>query len=102
MANPALAPKFGVLPEFRLEKLEGPPLRADDSRRDRVVQASADAPPPPKPGFPMARTHSPTRRRSELPRLRKGRPSTSILITATSVVGSVPTRVAMKYRPSVR
>ena len=42
-------------------------------------------------GLPSASTHSPTRTASSGARSAAGRPSSSILITATSVDGSAPT-----------
>ena len=50
----------------------------------------------------MASTHSPTRTSSEDPSEAVGRPVPSILISAMSVVGSVPTTSAPKVRPSLR
>ena len=41
-------------------------------------------------GFPTARTHSPSFRSSEFPKVKSGRFFTSIFKTARSVVGSVP------------
>ena len=51
-------------------------------------------------GFPTASAHSPTRVESELPNASVGRPRASILITATSVFGSVPTTLAVNSRLS--
>ena len=51
-------------------------------------------------GFPMASAHSPTRVESELPNATVGRPWASILITATSVLGSVPATLAVNSRLS--
>ena len=51
-------------------------------------------------GLPIASAHSPTRVESELPKPAVGRPRASILITATSVLGSVPTTFAMNSRLS--
>src|SRR6266699_2294443 len=51
-------------------------------------------------GFPMASAHSPTRVESELPNWTVGRPRVSILMTATSVLGSVPTTLAVNSRLS--
>ena len=51
-------------------------------------------------GLPIASTHSPIRVESELPKLTVGSPWLSILITATSVSGSVPTTRARNSRLS--
>ena len=53
-------------------------------------------------GFPMASTHSPTRVESELPNPTLGSERASILMTATSVFGSVPTTFAVNSRLSYR
>src|SRR5438034_6443525 len=50
----------------------------------------------------MARTHSPTRAESELPKATAGRLRASILMTATSVFGSVPTTFAVNSRLSYK
>ena len=47
-------------------------------------------------GDPIANTHSPICNLLEFPKLEKGRFPASILITARSVVGSVPSIVALK------
>ena len=51
-------------------------------------------------GLPMASTHSPRRRASEFPIGMVGRSVASILISATSVVGSVPMTLASNVRLS--
>ena len=51
-------------------------------------------------GLPMASTHSPRRRASEFPIGMVGRSFASILISATSVVGSVPMTLASNVRLS--
>ena len=53
-------------------------------------------------GLPMAITHSPTSRASELPRGSTGRLLPSILMMATSDCGSVPTTLAVNSRWSAR
>ena len=52
-------------------------------------------------GFPIAIAQSPTRSLSESPSCRVGRWSASILMTATSLAGSVPTTLALKVRLSL-
>src|SRR2546425_3999530 len=51
-------------------------------------------------GFPIASAHSPTRVESEFPKPTVGRLRASILMTATSVLGSVPTTFAVNSRLS--
>src|SRR2546427_7694773 len=51
-------------------------------------------------GLPIASTHSPTRVESELPNPTVGRLRASIRITATSVLASVPTTLAVNSRLS--
>ena len=53
-------------------------------------------------GLPIASTHSPMRVESELPNETLGRPVAGILMTATSVEGSVPTVRAVNSRLSRR
>ena len=55
----------------------------------------------PKPGDPMATTHSPTRRRAGSPVLSIGRLADSILTSATSVRRSEPIRRPLNSRLSV-
>src|SRR5438034_3102818 len=49
-------------------------------------------------GLPIASAHSPTLVESELPKPTVGRLRASIRITATSVLGSVPTTLAVNSR----
>ena len=51
-------------------------------------------------GLPIASTHSPMRTESEFPNCAVGSPLVSILMTATSVLGSVPTTRAVNSRLS--
>jgi hypothetical protein len=52
-------------------------------------------------GAPMASTHSPTRRLSVLPSVTTGRLAALIFSTAMSVLGSVPSTLALNSRRSV-
>ena len=53
-------------------------------------------------GEPIASTHSPTESASESPIVTVGSPSPSILSTAMSELGSVPTTSATNWRRSCR
>lgn len=65
----------------------------DNSCRDGIVQSE---------GAPMAATHSPTLTFSDFPSFTTGRSFPSILMTAISVLGSVPRTLALNSRLSVR